>query len=59
MTPDELRSLAEISRRATARAEQAQEARDEGIRRALGAGWTHARIAELTGLSRGRIGQVR
>ena len=31
--------------------------RDRAIRKALEAGWTHAAIAQATGLSRGRIGQ--
>lgn len=32
--------------------------RDEAIAAALAAGWTHARISDATGLSRGRIGQL-
>jgi hypothetical protein len=31
--------------------------RDKLIRRALKQGWTHAQIAQVTGLTRGRIGQ--
>jgi DNA-binding NarL/FixJ family response regulator len=32
--------------------------RDQLIRRALADGWTHTQIAEVTGLSRGRISQL-
>jgi hypothetical protein len=32
--------------------------RDKLIAKALKKGWTHAQIAEATGLTRGRIGQI-
>jgi hypothetical protein len=32
--------------------------RNAVVREALAAGWTHAGIARVTGLSRGRIGQI-
>lgn len=58
MTVDELRKAEARFRRATQRAEEAREARNVAIRRALAAGWTHARISEATGLTRGRINQI-
>lgn len=45
-------------RRASARAEEAREHRNALVLAALAAGWTHAAIAEATGLSRGRVGQI-
>lgn len=45
-------------RKAAARAEEARDERNRLVRRALAEGWTHARIAEATGLTRGRIGQM-
>ena len=33
-------------------------ARDNLIREAIAEGWTHARIARATGLTRGRINQI-
>lgn len=43
---------------ASRRYEQARERRNAAVREALAEGWTHARIAEATGLTRGRIGQI-
>ena len=43
---------------ATRRAETHRRRRNEIVREALSAGWTHAQISEATGLSRGRIGQI-
>lgn len=40
-------------------ADKAREKRNEAVREALNAGWSHARIAEATGLSRGRISQFK
>lgn len=45
-------------REAVQRAEALRVLRNELVRHALAAGWTHARIAEATGLTRGRIGQL-
>lgn len=44
--------------RAHTRAERARHARNHLIHTALGAGWTHARIAHATGLTRARVGQL-
>jgi hypothetical protein len=55
---DELKRAEARYRRASRRAEEAREARNETIREALAAGWTHARISEATGLTRGRINQI-
>lgn len=40
------------------RAEADREARNAAVRAAFAAGWTHARISDATGLTRGRIGQI-
>jgi hypothetical protein len=45
-------------RKAAARAEEWRETRNRLVREALASGWTHARISEATGLSRGRVGQI-
>lgn len=58
MTTDELRKAEARYQRAFARSEAAREARNSLVRAALDAGWTHARISEATGLTRGRIGQI-
>lgn len=58
MTTDTLRKTEARYQRATRRSEQAREARNAAVREALSAGWTHARIAEATGLTRGRVGQI-
>jgi DNA-binding NarL/FixJ family response regulator len=43
---------------ATRRTETKRAERNTAVREALAAGWTHAEIARVTGLSRGRIGQI-
>ncbi len=58
MTAEELRKAEARYQRAFARAEAAREERNRLVREALDAGWTHAQIAEATGLTRGRIGQI-
>lgn len=57
MTADELRKAQARYQRALARSEAASRERRHLILAALDEGWTHARIAEATGLTRGRIGQ--
>lgn len=42
----------------TAEAEQARERRNRLVRDAVASGWSHARIAEATGLTRARVGQI-
>lgn len=58
MTADELRKAEARYQRAFRRSEELREERNRLVREALAAGWTHAQIAEATGLTRGRIGQL-
>jgi CRP-like cAMP-binding protein len=44
--------------RAAERSERARQDRNDTVRAAIAAGWTHARIAEATGLTRSRVGQI-
>jgi hypothetical protein len=59
MTAGELRRADAAYRTAARRYEQAREARNATVRQALAEGWTHARIADTLGLSRGRINQIK
>lgn len=59
MTTAELRKAEARYQRASRRSEEAREARNALVREALAAGWTHQQIADATGLTRGRIGQIR
>jgi transcriptional regulator with XRE-family HTH domain len=59
VTADELRKAEARYQRASRRSEEARIERNRLIRDALAAGWTHARIAEATGMSRGRVSQIR
>jgi hypothetical protein len=58
VTADDLRKAEAHYQRAYRRSEDAREARNAAVRTALNEGWTHARIAEATGLTRGRVGQI-
>lgn len=58
MTADELRKAEAAYRAASRRAEAKRLERNQAVRAALKAGMTHAAIADITGLSRGRIGQI-
>jgi transcriptional regulator with XRE-family HTH domain len=58
MTAEALRKAEAVYRAAMHRREQAREARNAAIRQALSAGMTHAQIAEATGLTRSRVGQI-
>jgi hypothetical protein len=58
VTAAELRQAEARYQRASRRSEEAREARNAAVRAALEAGWTHARIAEATGMSRARVGQI-
>lgn len=58
MTETELRNAEARYQRAFGRSEQARKERNAAVRRALEAGWTHAQIAEATGLTRTRVGQI-
>ena len=54
----ELRDAEAAFRAASARADELREKRNRLVRAALSNGWTHARIARATGLTRGRVGQI-
>jgi DNA-directed RNA polymerase specialized sigma24 family protein len=58
VTADELRKAEVRYQRASRRSEELRLERNAIVRQALVEGWTHARIAEATGLTRGRIGQM-
>lgn len=58
MTPQELRKAEAAYQAAVRRSEAKREARNAAVHQALSEGWTHARIAEATGLTRGRVGQL-
>jgi hypothetical protein len=58
VTAADLKKAEGAVRSAGHRVTQAQDRRDALVRRALAEGWTHARIADATGLTRGRIGQI-
>jgi hypothetical protein len=59
VTVEELKKAEARYRRAYSRAEEAREARNEAVRKALAEGWTHQAISDATGLTRGRINQLR
>jgi hypothetical protein len=58
VTADDLRRAELAYQETLLLIEPVREARNHAIREALDAGWTHAQIAEATGLTRGRIGQI-
>jgi hypothetical protein len=58
MTPDELRDAEARYQRAFARSETERANRNSAVRQAIEAGMTHAQIAQTTGLTRARIGQI-
>ena len=58
MTADELRKAEARYQRAFRRLEALRVERNEAVWRAVEDGWTHARIAEATGMSRTRVGQI-
>jgi DNA-directed RNA polymerase specialized sigma24 family protein len=58
VTADQLREAEAAFRAASLATEAALEQRTALLHRALDEGWTHAQIAEATGLSRGRVGQI-
>lgn len=59
MTAAELRKAERAYQRAAARAEQLRQTRNAAVRQALDQGWTHQAISDATGLSRGRISQIK
>jgi hypothetical protein len=58
VTAADLRKAEARYQRAFRRSEQEREARNAVIHAALDAGWTHARIADATGMTRARVGQI-
>lgn len=58
MTAKELRQAEARYQRAFGRSEQLRAERNAAVRQAIGEGWTHAQIAEATGLTRARVGQI-
>ena len=58
MTADQLRKAEAAQGAAFRRYQQVQQRRDELVRQAVAEGWTHARIAGATGLTRSRVGQI-
>src|SRR5262245_51047316 len=56
-TMQRLRRAQSAYQGAARRTESKREARNAAVREALAAGWSHAEVARVTGLSRGRIGQ--
>lgn len=58
MTSEELRKAEARYQRAFRHAEEARKERNRLVKQALADGWTHARISEATGLTRGRVGQL-
>jgi hypothetical protein len=58
MTDKEFRKAEARYQRACRRSEELRQERNTLVEQALAEGWTHARVAEATGLTRGRIGQM-
>lgn len=59
MTTDELRKAQRAHECTAGRYKAITEQRNALVRQALAEGWTHQAISEATGLSRGRISQIR
>ena len=58
MTAADLRKAERAYQRAHQRAEALREERNAAVRQAIVSGWTHAKIADATGLTRSRVGQL-
>jgi DNA-directed RNA polymerase specialized sigma24 family protein len=58
VTEEQLRKAEEKFKRDYAAAERSREKRNALVLSALEAGWTHQRVSDVTGLSRGRISQI-
>lgn len=58
MTAAELRNAQRAHERAASRYHHTREVRNRLVRAALEDGWTHAQIAQATGLTRSRVGQI-
>lgn len=59
MTAEELKKTEAAYRAAVRRMDAKREARNAAVREALADGMTHQQIADATGLTRGRINQLR
>lgn len=59
VTTTDLEQAERAYRSAQAQAEQLREARNALVRDALAEGWTHQAIANATGLTRGRVNQLK
>lgn len=59
MTAAELRAAQRAHERTAGRYKAINEKRNALVRQALAEGWTHQAISEATGLSRGRISQIK
>jgi DNA-directed RNA polymerase specialized sigma24 family protein len=59
LNEDDLRYAEQLFQRTQRRYENMRSERNAVIRQALVEGWTHQQIADATGLSRGRISQIR
>jgi hypothetical protein len=57
-TAEELRDAEARYQRAFWRAESERSMRNGIVLQAISEGWTHAKIAEATGLTRARVGQI-
>lgn len=58
LTEHDLQRAEQRFREAAAKTEELRENRNRIVKDALASGWTHARIAEATGLTRGRVNQL-
>jgi DNA-directed RNA polymerase specialized sigma24 family protein len=58
-TVNRLRAISERVREMQAQLRPLEDERNALVRQALAEGWTHQQISDTTGLSRGRIGQIR
>lgn len=58
MTPAQLKKAETRYKAAVAKADELRQARNVAVRGALAEGWTHAQVAEVLEVTRGRIGQL-
>jgi DNA-binding NarL/FixJ family response regulator len=59
MTANQLRATEARYQRAFRASEAQRQERNAAVRAALAEGWTHQQIADATGLTRGRISQIK
>lgn len=58
LTPTDLAEAEARYQQASWRAEQARAKRNAAVGAAIAEGWSHAAIAQATGLTRSRVGQI-